>query len=145
MRTFYPGLAGNPWAEFARMQREFDQLMGRLDAGARSRVFPPINIYESSEAFMLRAEVPGIDVDKLDISAARGSLTLKGERIAPELAEGSSVHRRERVHGTFARTFTLPDNVNTDKVTAAYHDGVLELTVPKRPEAQPRQITVQGP
>ena len=138
------GIAGNPWANLLRMQREMDRLFETAGPGLRSRVYPPINIYESEQAFLLRAELPGVSLDDLDISVVRNELVLKGQRNAPGAEEGASRHRRERTFGTFARRFALPDNVDGEQVEATYRDGVLELLVPKRPKAAPRQITIHA-
>ncbi len=142
MMTSLLGTAGNPWADLLRMQREMDRLFANAGLAGRSRVFPPINIYQSDDAYLLRAELPGVDPAALEVTFENRELVLKGRREAPELEEGASAHRRERMFGTFARRFTLPDFVDGEKVEAHYDDGVLEVRLPKRPEAAPRQITV---
>lgn len=142
MRMYLPGTFGDTWTELTRMQREMDRMFDRFGMSARSRVFPPINIYESEDQYLLRAELPGIDASSLDVTVARNELVLKGERVAPPAEEGSSVHRRERTFGRFARSFTLPDSVDPDQVQADYRDGVLAVTLRKHPAVQPRQIAV---
>jgi len=108
----------------------------------RSRVFPPINVYDSEEGYRLRAELPGIDPDSLDITVTRNEVVIKGERVRPERPEGSRFHRRERTSGKFSRAFGMPDNIDADAVQATYANGVLELLLPRIPEAAPRQVAV---
>lgn len=142
MRTPFTGQAGNPLAEMVRMQREMDRLFQAVDPRSRNRVFPPINIYEGEDAFLLRAELPGVSADDLDITTRRHELILSGRRNAPDLGEGGSCRRRERTFGRFNRTFTLPDTIDSERIDATYHDGVLQLRMPKRAETAPRQIAV---
>jgi len=130
--------------DLMRMQREMDRLFGTYQGGYRSRVFPAINIYESDDGYHLRAELPGIDPGSLDISVVRNELVIQGERRPQELPAGEVFHRQERDSGSFSRAFSLPEAIDAERVKASYKDGVLDLQVPRLPEAQPRKISVRS-
>lgn len=125
------------------MERLFESLVD--STGVRSAgVFPAINVSENAEAILVRAELPGVKSDHLDISMENDTLTIAGERnIAPE-DESVSYHRREREWGAFRRSLSLPTRVDPDNVQARYADGVLTVALAKAPEARPKQITVQA-
>jgi HSP20 family protein len=125
------------------MERLFDSLSGFTGA-ASTGVFPAINVSQDSDAVFVRAELPGIKVDDLEISMENDTLTIAGERSFAKDDEGVSYHRREREWGAFRRSFTLPTRVDSDKVQARYTDGTLTVTLPKAAEAKPRQISVQA-
>ena len=135
----------NPWAELARMQQEFDQLL-RGDTGARTATgdFPAVNIWSDQEQGLLTAELPGIDPDKLEITVKDDAVTVRGNRQAETLKKGETWVRRERGEGAFARTFRLPFQVDADKVKADYQKGILQLTLPRAEEDKPRQIKVKA-
>ena len=117
--------------------------LGRWPA-YRAQVYPALNIYNDGETYVVRAEVPGVDPKELDIEATGDTITIRGERKLPELAEGSSYHRRERDSGAFQRSFTLPDKVNTSKVMARCEDGILEIRLPHAEETKARKINVKS-
>lgn len=125
------------------MERVFDSLhdwTGLRGAG----VFPPINVSEDSDSVFVRAELPGIKSDELEISMENDTLTIAGERKPPvEDNDKVSHHRREREWGAFRRSLSLPARVDADGVRARYRDGILTVTLPKAAEARPRQIAVQ--
>ena len=98
-------------------------------------------VHEDAHKIVLVADLPGIDQKDVEINVEDNVLTLKGER-KPEKVEGEAFRRYERAYGVFTRTFTLPRTVAADKVTAEMKAGVLTLTLPKRAEAQPRQIKI---
>ncbi len=133
------------------LMREMEALF--RDFGERSslrdhRLFPAVNVTHDADAFYLRAELPGMDPEALDLSVDHNKVTLRGGREIPveEAGEGAEVsfHRRERRAGTFARTVTLPSDIDAERVEATYRNGVLTVTVPKAPEAKPRRIAVQS-
>lgn len=104
---------------------------------------PSVDISETQDEFVVTADLPGINREDLNVTVADGRLTLRGERRqAPTEPEGS-VHRVERVYGTFTRAFDLPTAVNADNIAASYRDGVLSVSVPKAEEAKPKQIEVK--
>ncbi len=105
--------------------------------------YPPVNLYETGEAYVLTAELPGIAPEDLEISLEGSTVTLRGER-KPTPEEGASVHRRERPSGAFRRAFDLPVPIDGDNVEAVHRNGVLTLRLPKAPEHRPRQISVKA-
>ena len=102
---------------------------------------PPVDVAETQEKIVVRAEVPGIRQDDISIEFENGLLTIKGERKL-EKSEGMTWHRVERVYGNFSRSFTLPRTVDPEKIAASYRDGILEVEVPKREEAKPKHIKI---
>jgi HSP20 family protein len=134
----------DPWEEFGRISQELNRALGRfgaLEPGAR--VFPPLNAYDDGESFVVHAEIPGVEPSSLEVSATGRALTIKGERKPMEAAD-LSYHRRERDHGVWNRTLSLPQPVDADKIRASYKDGILEVILPKAAEARPRRVEIQG-
>jgi HSP20 family protein len=103
---------------------------------------PAVDIRESKDAFEVTAELPGIDPKDVDVSVQENTLTIRGERRREEVKEAETVHRVEREHGVFERSFSLPRSADADKIQAKYHDGVLSLNVPKREEAKPKSLKI---
>ena len=103
---------------------------------------PRVDIYEDEEAIVLKAELPGVEKDNIVVDVEGRVLTLKGERSSDNEVKEESYYRRERTFGSFERRFNLPDNVDPEKITADYKDGILKLGIPKPDENKPRQITV---
>lgn len=141
---------GSLFAELDRLQREMQQafgLTGRPGSirAVASGAFPAINIGSTPAAVEIYAFAPGIDPAKLDVQVDRGVLTITGERLRSngEGNENVSVYARERFNGRFKRTVSLSDDVDADKVSAQYRDGVLHITVGRREAAQPKRITIQ--
>jgi len=132
-----------PWNDLFRLHREMDRMFG--GGGARTAsVYPALNLYDDGESYVVRAEVPGVNADSLDISATGQVLTISGERTEGAKVEGASYHRREIDHGSFSRSLNLPEPINPDKIQAAYSNGVLEVMMPRAEEARPRQIKVKS-
>ena len=104
---------------------------------------PVVDIEETDKNYMIRAELPGLDKDKVKVSVEDGVLMLSGERNLERKVEGKTFHRVERSHGTFSRSFTLPEDANAEKVNANYKDGLLEVSVTKREDAKPKAIEVR--
>ena len=102
---------------------------------------PPVDVAETQEQIIVRAEVPGMRQQDIQIEFENGLLTIRGER-AIEKIENATWHRVERTYGNFSRSFTLPRTVDPEKISANYRDGVLEISVPKREEAKPKQIRI---
>jgi HSP20 family protein len=106
-------------------------------------VFPLINLTEDKNKYYVRAELPGVKGDELDIQATANNLAISGKRnIAAE--EGARYHRREREAGTFSRMIVLPGEIDTDKVEAKLENGILNVVVPKAEAAKPKQISVMS-
>ena len=145
-----------PWAaatwggSFDQLRRDMDTLFNRFgDAQSHANgwqgAFPLVNLYETADAYMMTAELPGVEPDDIHVSVEGATVNVQGERkIDYPTQEGSSLHRRERQAGTFQRAFELPAVIDTDKVEAVHKNGVLMLRLPKTAEHQPRQISVQA-
>ncbi len=103
---------------------------------------PPVDIYEDTEGITLRAEVPGLAANDVDLRIENGTLTLKGERKLEHDEKKDNYHRIERWYGAFSRSFTLPPTVDTEKVRAETKNGILSVFLPKREETKPKQIKV---
>jgi HSP20 family protein len=103
---------------------------------------PPVDIYENGDSLVLKAELPGINPDDVEIRVEDNTLYLKGERKFEKEVKEQNYHRVERSYGNFTRTFSLPNSVDPDKVAANFQDGVLTLTMPKREEAKPKTIKI---
>jgi HSP20 family protein len=103
---------------------------------------PAVDIYEKDGNIVLKAELPGVDPKDVDIRVENNLLTLRGERKFDNEVKRDNYHRVERSYGSFSRSFTLPNVVDTQNIKAEYRDGVLHMTLPKREEAKPRQIQI---
>ena len=103
---------------------------------------PPVDIYETDDALVMKAELPGFSKDDISIEMKENTLVIRGERKREDEVKEGSYHRSERVYGAFQRSFLLPTTVDQEKVRAAYKDGVLELRLPKVQAAQPKRIAV---
>ena len=130
-----------------RMNRLFEEAAERRsrsgeDEGEIERAdwIPAADIYEDEREYMLALDLPGIDRERLDVSLDEGRLVVRGERAAP--AEGLGVRRAERPHGRFVRSFSLPDAVERERITADYKDGVLALHLPKRADRQRGRVRI---
>jgi HSP20 family protein len=145
-RWFHPW-PGDTWSAFEELRRSMDDLFERYgtEAGraAGAGVYPPVNLYETSEGYVLTAELPGLRSEDIQVSVEGNRVTLRGERRIeyPKNPE-TSIHRLERQSGVFRRTFELPVAVDADKADAVHRDGILLLRILKAPEHQPRQIAV---
>jgi HSP20 family protein len=105
---------------------------------------PPVDIYQNDkQEIVIKAEMPGLSREDIDLRVENNTLTLKGERKRDSEVKDDQYHRVERVHGIFSRSFSLPATVDANKVNADYRDGVLTVVLPMREEARPRQIQVQ--
>jgi HSP20 family protein len=124
------------------MDRLFEDAMTpyqRPQAG----VFPLINLTEDRNSYFIRAELPGVKAEELNIQATGNNISIAGERKIASEEEGAKYHRKEREAGSFSRAIALPGDVDTGKIEAKLTDGVLTLTVAKAEAAKPKQITVQ--
>jgi len=135
------------YGELDRMRQDMDRLMG--DFGGRffsmpaAGVFPLVNLTEDKEGYSVRAELPGLKADELNISATGNSLSISGERKIAREGQDIRYHRREREAGSFSRIVSLPGEVDSDKVDAKLKDGILTVHIPKAEVAKPKQITVK--
>jgi HSP20 family protein len=114
-------------------------------AQERGTVFlPQFDVKETNNSYIFKADLPGMKENDLDIAVTGNRLTISGKREAEERQEGETYYAYERNYGAFTRSFTLPEGVDADHVQADLRDGVLTLTLPKRPEAQPKKINIQA-
>jgi HSP20 family protein len=135
------------------LSRAFDQALTDRDwtsgsgAGRGQLWLPPVDSYETDNAFVIEADLPGVHQENVEISFEQNVLTLKGTRAptlqAPEKGE-LRVYTAERASGAFARSVRLPEYVDGEKIEASYQDGVLTIRVPKAPSALPRKIAIKG-
>jgi HSP20 family protein len=131
-----------PWALLNRLHREFDQT---FDTATRDATWSPaVDIHEEADRFAVHADLPGVKPADIEITAEKGVLSLRGVRNFEQRKDDGHYSRVERVSGKFVRTFTLPDNVQTDAIKASFKDGVLELSIPKIAKQEPRRIEVQA-
>ena len=134
------------WNPINNMDELFhNRLASVLDEGnAQSATWSPVvDIEETDKKYIISAELPGLDKDKMKVSVEDGVLMLSGERNLERKVEGKTFHHVERSHGTFSRSFTLPEDADAEKVNANYKDGLLEVSVTKREDAKPKAIEVR--
>jgi HSP20 family protein len=140
------------WPSFgglSTLRSEIDRLFeAPLTELARASQFlsgaaPAVDVYENKESFVVKAELPGMKKEDIDVSLHDGSLSISGERKSEEKVDEGEVYRSERFFGRFQRTVALPAAVDAGKIKAQYQDGVLTVTLPKAEEAKPKQIDVQ--
>ena len=131
------------WAvpHFASLHDQINRVFGA--ALAQHSAQPAVDFFEDVEQLVLKAELPGVNKEDLDLSLHDGVLTLAGERREEKAFEDAEVHRSERFLGKFQRSFTLPAAVNAANVQASFKDGILTVTLPKAEEAKPKQIEVK--
>jgi HSP20 family protein len=139
--------SASPFAGLSDMLlREMNDIFRTHDAvyqGGRG-VYPPVNLEETDEGYVLTAELPGVSPDDIDVSIEGSTVTLAGQRKVEYAAgEGTSVHRRERPSGHFRRAFELPAEIDVAQAKASHKNGVLTLSLPKSPALRPRQIQIE--
>ncbi len=137
-----------PWALLEQMRNEINRLAESRESDeggnvvATSDWVPPVDIIEQDNAFVILADVPGVDPGNIEINMENGVLSIKGERPGSEDRRG--LKRVERARGTFYRRFSLPDSADPEGITARSRFGVLEITIPKVEKIRPRRISVEG-
>ena len=128
--------------QFERFLREaFSPVSAEGEVSTRTWA-PPVDIFENGDNLVLKAELPGINPDEVEIRVEDNTLYLKGNRKFEKEVKEQNYHRIERSYGTFTRTFSLPNSIDADKVAASYKDGVLTLNMPKKEEAKPKTIKI---
>jgi HSP20 family protein len=130
------------------MNRLFNDAFGRASGEegvwASGAWVPPVDIYETDDAIVMKAELPGFSKDEVSIELKDHTLLMKGERKRDSEVKDEHFHRMERSYGSFQRSFLLPEMVDQEKVSATYKDGVLELRLPKAETAKPKRIAISG-
>ena len=128
--------------EFSRRFNEaFPAVFGEEEPSTRTWA-PPVDIFETDNTLVLKADLPGVDPKDVEIRVENGILYLKGERKFEKEEKKENYHRIERSYGTFTRSFSLPSSIDSEHVTAEYKGGQLVLTMPKREEAKPKTIKI---
>jgi len=136
----------SPLEELYRMRQQMEQLLDSAAAPQQREaagVLPLINLTEGKDNYYVRAELPGVKGDELDIQVTANNLAISGERKIAAEEEGARYHRREREAGKFSRMIGLPGEVDTDKVDAKLENGILTVVISKAEIAKPKQITVK--
>lgn len=133
----------DPYLHLQRMQDEMNRLLGRFGPAAEAVDYPPMNLWTGEEGAVVTAEIPGVAPENIEVSVHRNTLTVKGKRDEPE-ATGEEVvhHRRERNHGTFGRTISLPFAVDPAHVEASFRNGVVKIVLPRPEEDKPKRIKI---
>jgi HSP20 family protein len=130
-----------------RMDRLFGEGFGRgwpAEEGLTTGVWnPPVDVYETADSIVLKADLPDVTKDDVDISVHGNVLTIRGERKREQEVKEKDFYRMERSYGSFTRSFTLPGTVDPEKIEAGFTGGVLTVTLPKREESKPKQIKVK--
>jgi HSP20 family protein len=139
----------DPFRELAQLQDRVNRLFQETGAGHDEGIItgsfvPPVDIYETEHNIVLKVEVPGVEQKDLDIRIENNTITIRGERKFEKEVKEENFHRVERRYGSFQRSFSLPNTVNTESVTADYENGLLKVTLAKRAEAKPKQIKVNA-
>jgi HSP20 family protein len=139
----YPPFSGE-MEDFPTGLRLFQDSISRLFSEPASRPWSPaVDIYETENELVLKADVPDVDAKNVAIQIQNGTLTLKGERKFEQEKNGKGFHRIERSYGSFVRAFSLPETVDAENVKADYRNGVLTVTIAKKEVAKPRTINVE--
>ncbi len=141
----------DPFRELVTMQDRINRIFGEAhgrrpddDVMLRGDFVPPVDIFENEKGeIVIRAELPGIKKEDIDLRVENGTLTIRGERRRDAEVTEDKYHRVERAYGAFARSFAVPGTVDAGAVSADYKNGVLTVVLPVREEAKPRQIQVK--
>jgi HSP20 family protein len=140
-----------PWSLLNRLHQDLDRLVGRElgqgddeSRGAVSDWLPAVDVQEKRDAFLLQADLPGVDSKDIDITMENGVLSLRGRRQHETKQEEGGYRRVERASGEFFRRFTLPDSADPEAISAQMTNGVLTVRIGKRAEIQPRRIEVKS-
>jgi len=140
----------NPLGEMTAMQNRINRMLNtpywradRMDDDtAMGRWNPAVDLYEKDDHFVIKAELPGVDKKDIVVDLKDRVLTLSGERSYENEVKEENYYRRERSYGKFQRAFTLPADVDSDKIKAEFKDGLLQIEVPKPEEQKPKQVTI---
>jgi len=131
----------DPWSDAYRIQRQMNRLFDN-DLWPGKKEFPAVNIWANEDNVLVTSELPGYEKDEVDISLAGDVLKINGTRKAPECGENDCFHRQERNYGVFSREFQMPYAVDTTKVDATFHNGVLNISLHRAEETKPKKIKI---
>lgn len=141
-----------PFRELEEMERRFDDVLSwpllpavwRRIPTMEMRWAPAIDVFEKEDEFVVKAELPGMTEEDIDVSVVGDTLTLKGERKAESEVKKDDYYYCERSYGSFSRSIAIPSNVDAKKIEANYEDGVLEISLPKTREVKPKKVSVSA-
>jgi len=135
----------DPLRDLTVFRSELDRVFGRAfrDVPGTRTWSPAVDVVETADAIVLKAELPGLGKDDVDVEIDDGVLTISGERRFTETVEEGRFTRIERAYGKFSRSISLPQGVKSDQIAASFRDGVLEVTVPKAEEVRPRKVAIE--
>ena len=133
------------WQEMERLRREMDRLFDSYHPNGYHPIpgYPAMNVWASEDQLAVTAEIPGVDINDIDINVVGETLTLSGERKPDSLSEEAQYHRQERGYGKFNRAIQLPFPVDVNKVEATFKNGVLHVSMPRAEADRPKKITVK--
>jgi HSP20 family protein len=131
-----------PFAGFGNFRSVLNDLFDQNHQPNQSRWYPAVDVLESKDAYLIRAELPGMKMEDIKVEVKDGTLTVSGETKKDKPSDGVEYRHVERVAAKFWRSFSLPETAKQDGIEAGYKDGVLEIRVPKAEKAKPRQIEV---
>ena len=134
----------NTWDPFAGLLAEYGFPVARYSERPVENFAPRFEVRETKEALVLMADLPGVKTENLDVSVHTNVLSISGKRELERKTEGEQFHMTERSYGSFTRSFTLPDGVDTKNLDAELKDGVLTVTLPKAPEAKPQRVQIKA-
>jgi HSP20 family protein len=134
----------DPFREMTQVQSQLNRLVDQVWGGRQESWLPAVDVFDTKEAVVLKAEVAGMDPDDIQIEVEDNVLTIKGERRFEEKVDEERYYRVERRFGSFQRSLALPQGVKADEISAAYDDGILTVTVPKVEEEKPKRIEVKA-
>ncbi|MCM8779931.1 MAG: Hsp20/alpha crystallin family protein [Candidatus Omnitrophica bacterium] len=143
------GKEWDPFRELMSLQRDMDSLLDASWENLPARLsqeatwIPSLDVAEDKDNITIKADLPGVKQADIDVSVSGDILTIRGERKQEQAVKEKKIHRIERFYGVFTRSLTLPDSVDSSKISAVYKDGVLEITLPKTEKAKPKQIKVE--
>jgi HSP20 family protein len=146
-----------PFSELSRMEREMERMFEDFFGGRRRPFWPArwlpgrgmeisagaVDVYEEKDDIVVKAELPGMEKDNIEVNISDHHLTIKGEKKKEEEIKEEDYYRSERSYGSFVRSLELPKDIQTDKVKAAFKNGILEIRMPKTEEAKKKEIKVK--
>jgi len=127
---------------FEQIQAELER-MAEGPSGPPGGVYPPVNVFDAGDAYVVKAEIPGVVAEQIDVNVEDDMLVIRGERMAASPGEEGAYHRRERGEGRFRRVVRMPGRLATEETRAEYRDGVLTVHVAKAKERRPQRVAIQ--
>lgn len=145
LELWRPRMLRSPFRELSRMERDMEDLFGRVDWPWRAERgwVPAVDMVDAKDEIVLRADLPGMDEKSIEVTVQNGTLTISGERKEEKEEKKEDYYYSERTYGVFSRTVMLPSGVEADKVKATFKKGVLEVHLPKATEAKGKKIDIK--